>query len=651
MPPTTQSARLQEAGTSFKEQNYDYAYPRELDLKPGSDLHDKLVEHVTNRARESRNTMQKRYDTWRKVDNSLTCFRSLSDEEQAVKDGDDRKPVSMVVPQTYAALEILLTYKVQTFLSRTTFQYDGVGPEDLVGAALMEQLVQDQFVRGKMGLALHTQWRDSYAYGIGVVTPVWEQKFGRVSVTKTNELPGGLVGTTTKSKKRGIRYEGHALENINAYNFLPDPGVSAHEIQKAEYVGWLSRTNRMNLLEKDAEVGDGEFFNVQYLRALADARSSIALDYADTDESGRSTKTTPGSNMDTAMHRNPVDLIHMFVNLVPSEWKLGSEQRPEKWYFVVAADMLVIQAKPLGLDHNMFPVAVDAPDFDGYSTSPISKLEILNPLQEALDWLFNSHITNVRKAINDVVVYDPSVINQVDMENPKPGKLIRLRRSAWGKNIKDSIFQLEVQDVTRGNIADASLITDMIRTISGATDSLEGAQRSGSERISAQEARGTKSSAMSRLDKAAKLTTMMCLNDLGYMLASQTAQLLGQDTYVKLVGRNAELLRRNYQGDRVPVSPGDLDVDYDVRVADEGSSGANYIDAWIQIFQSLVSQPEVAMQYNMPGIMDHIAMLTGARDIENFHVKVMPDQQIQQQVQAGNMVPVTPEQAGAAFSG
>ena len=70
--------------------------------------------------------------------------------------------------------------------------------------------------------------------------------------------------------------------------------------------------------------------------------------------------------------------------------------------------------------------------------------------------MFNSHVANVRKAINDMIIYDPYLVNSNDLKNPAPGKLIRLRRPAWGKGVKDVAQQLGVSDVTRGNIADST---------------------------------------------------------------------------------------------------------------------------------------------------------------------------------------------------
>ena len=76
----------------------------------------------------------------------------------------------------------------------------------------------------------------------------------------------------------------------------------------------------------------------------------------------------------------------------------------------------MVRAKPLGLSHGMYPIACIAPDFDGYSVAPLSRLEMLQGLQTTVDWLFNSHIANVRKAINDMLIVDPYMLNMKDLQ-------------------------------------------------------------------------------------------------------------------------------------------------------------------------------------------------------------------------------------------
>jgi len=217
----------------------------------------------------------------------------------------------------------------------------------------------------------------------------------------------------------------------------------------------------------------------------------------------------------------------MYIDLLPAEWNLGDSPYPEKWLFSVAAGEVVIQARPLNLNHGMYPVTMAAPDYDGYSIAPISKLETQYGLQHTLNWLFNSHITNVRKALNDMFVVDPYMINIKDLQTPEPGKLIRMRRPAWGRGVRDAVMQLNVTDVTQQNIGNASWIINWMNNLVGTDESMMGSMRQGGpERLTKAEYQGTRQSSFSRLEHMAKVVSMQAMQDIAYFFASHTQQLM-----------------------------------------------------------------------------------------------------------------------------
>src|SRR5690606_28525774 len=98
---------------------------------------------------------------------------------------------------------------------------------------------------------------------------------------------------------------------------------------------------------------------------------------------------------------------------------------------------------------------------------------------------------------------------------------------------------------------------------SGAVDVIQGIHRGSSERVSSAEAQGVRQAALSRLEKVAKIMWHQGLQDIAYMFAVHTQQLMTEETYVKLAGRYEEELRREraFVNDRYPVSPLDLAID------------------------------------------------------------------------------------------
>jgi len=994
------------------DKTFDYDYPEDLDLRPGSDLHRRIVNEVLRRAHVSHRVMSNRFDSWNEIDRSLTAYiepdtGGLGDdhEERDLKKNvrTKNRPVSIVFPYSYAILETVLTYLVLAFLEEPIFRYEGVSPEDVIGAILLEKVVSLHTNKTKVGLALHTMFRDSLAYGIGVGAPGWYTRTGSKIVAASTGFMGSLgrfigMGLEKTVKENVVLFEGNKLDNVDPYLWLPDPNVPCDRVQDGEFCGWVNRTSFVKLMNEEA-IGP-DLFNVRYLKDLINKKSSL---YGE-DKSSRSEKTGASIREAGGRHEatDPVDTVNMFIDLIPKDWKLGMSEYPEKWLFSVASDALVIKAKKLGLTHNMFPIVVVAPDSDGYTSTPVSRIEVLHGLQTTLDWLFNcydeetevltergwmplsqtsgddkvatvdpntlefwfekpkqwfeydyngfmmnfkssrmdvcvtpnhnmfvkrrherlncfdswqfkpaallgdtdyltvgnvrwrgklgeavrlegkvplrdrgkaqryvdveispellagflgwflsdgsishggasgsytvavkqskgrnfkqldsifdampfhvnrsydlkkhacqwtitnrplyewlkdncydggttgefkkvpdfvkgwdeftlgilfdcamrgdghwmpshpnlgkysseskrliddlqeialrlgyfshvyehetslgksfyalniststtypyitpancfrskyngkvysfensthltvtrrrgkiaiagqSHVANVRKAINDMIIYDPYLLNPKDMESPKPGKLVRTRRPAWGRGVEHAAMQLNVNDITRGNIGDSSWIVQWMQKIGAADDPMMGSLRQGGpERLTKGEFQGTRMSAISRLERLAKLIGLQGMQDIGYMFAAHTQQLMSQEQYVKIAGQWEDELAKEYGGKiesgRIKVTPYDLLVDYDVLVRDGSIPGGNFSDVWIRMFDILAQHPELDKRFDIVRIFRHIARNSGAKNVSDFErkqpppqAKIMPDEDVARNVEAGNLV-------------
>ncbi|GAF98588.1 unnamed protein product, partial [marine sediment metagenome] len=252
MPHTIQGADEGQLHDVKVQDEFEYEYPEGLDLRPGSDLHQKIITQVLDRARQSQTVMKKRYASWNEIDRTMTAYIDVDAKEAEIKGEDPRKPVSIVLPYSYAVMEIILTYLVVAFLQEPYFRYEGVSPEDTIGATLMETVVNLQCNRSKVGLALHTMLRDSLGYGIGVVTPTWEVRTGKKVRKRAVTFWSDLTEEYVKLKdekviEEGVIFEGNRLENIDVYRWFPDPSVSVDNVQRGEFCGWLADDSYVNL--------------------------------------------------------------------------------------------------------------------------------------------------------------------------------------------------------------------------------------------------------------------------------------------------------------------------------------------------------------------------------------------------------------------
>ena len=629
----------------MSDRNFNYEYPLGLDWTPGSKLHQDTLAKLIRYAQDSASNIQERYPSWREMDKKLQAYIAIDKKEKEVIEKDPRKPVSIVFPYTYAILETLVSYLVSAFTPEPIFRYEGVSPADTAGATLMEKVINLQCNKSKVILNLHTFFRDASAYGLGVVAPQWVVRRGKkVRSVRDGIYDGEGIFRETKKYRRTedvVLFEGNALENIDPYCYLPDPNVPIHDPQRGEFIGWMDSDAYVNLL-CDEEV-DGDLFNIRYLKDVSSKSTSI---YGETSRSQTRRRDNWSRQFTNTALLEPIDLLNIMIKLIPKEWDLGDSNYPEKWLFMVGADKIICKAKPLDLNHDMFPIAVAAPEFDGYSPVAFSRLEILSGMQTVVDWMFNSHVTNVRKAINDLIIVDPYLLNLPDLENSEAGGIIRLRRPAWGRGVDNAAKQLAVVDITRNNVADVGFVIDFMRQIAGTDNPMMGNMRAGGpERLTAKEYQGTAAGAINRLERIAKIVGVQAMQDIGYMFAMHLQQFMSEDVYVKTAGEWPDKILANFavEDNRVKVSPFDILVDYDLIIRDGSIPGGAFSDSWIQLFQIISQNPFLLQKFDVTRLFKHIATNLGAKNVDDFQLSAQPDEQVAQAVQNGELQPLNSE--------
>jgi hypothetical protein len=652
--PNTVLGAASSAEIQVNESTPRYVYDSKIDLKPGSTLHSLIIQRVARMAEDSFTVMSQRHKVWNQIDQTLKVYIPLKEEEKRIKYNDPAKPISIVVPYSYATLETILAYCTKAFLVNPVFQYEGSGPEDTIGAKLMELAVNQQVQRTKSILDIHTSLRDGFAYGVGASTMNWVEKWGyKATVQKVPQYGsyGSFIGDKdVKVTQSAMLFEGNEVIAIDPYRFLPDCNTSIHAIQDMEYVGWIDFSSYYKLIGNEE---NGSMTNVKYLKTSGygvNRTSRYTID---------NSKRIVNNNRESSSSNKYVTVINMYVTLIPKEWGLPGflskeGTSPEIWLFSIANETLVLRAQPLGLNHGQYPIAACAPDFDGYSITPLSRMELEFGLQDSLNWMFNSHVANVRKAINDMFIVDPSLINMEDLRDPEPGKLIRLRRDAWGRGVDGAIKQFNVTDITRTNMQDAEQIMGMMSRVSAASDATQGIMLSGRERVTAAEYSGTLNMAISRLDRLARIVSAQYLQDLAYYHASHTQQLMSEATYVKIAGDWPLELYQEFQrtiGDspNIKVSPFDILVDYDVIFKDGSTATADAManDFWTKSFQSIAANETLLQTFDITRIFTHMARLNGAKNVMDFVKKggnvdpqMAGNEDVLEQAQAGNIVPV-----------
>lgn len=611
--------------STFMGKSFNYTYPYGLDLNPNSEFHGKLLRFLLDKIDASFRDVSNRYPLMQEIDNMLNVFIPLDIIERRAKNKDPREPVHIVVPEMHAILETLLTYMMAVYSDSVIFKYAGVGSEDTYGAALMERLIDFQAKKQKMLLNLYAFWRDVFSYGRGYIMPHWKVIKGsrmrrRRKITKGLDQGTGLPIETTKFLDGKpeivpkLLYEGNELININPYGAFPDSSVAAGDLQKGTFFASADRTNWITLMENEQD--DPKFnFNMKYLQEYNKPFTSrFVTSHAEKDRT---------FSADAGGDQRIIDTVFLELKLIPSEHDMGDSKDVERWEFGISGDKLITSARKLEDIHGKLNVVEAATEFDGKTAFPISKLETVFGLQEVENYMFNSRVLNNRMTINSGWLIDPMMVNEDDLHNPGPGMVVRMVEQLWGRGNKvtDFLQPLVSPDVTANNITvDVPLISQIMRTSSGAEDSALGVVRSRGERISATEVSGARSSVLSRLARMAMIISLQAHQDLAEMMALNVQQYMTESTYIRTAGNWERDLKDTYniKNDRLKITPFDLLIDFDTYPGDTLSTGAEDLPSMMQIFQIVGANENLAQQFDIFRMVRGLARVMGFKNINDF---------------------------------
>ena len=605
--------------------------------------HDYVKGYLLRRLDDSERAMSRFYSRWRAQEMKLQAYVDLPEYEQILKDASDSgkppKSYPITLPYNFFTVSTIVNYLMHVFTGRNPMfsvgTYDG---ENFSAAQKMEIMLQYNADATRLSRELYHFIHDSQVYGVGALMTQW--KIVRQERTRYETVvemgPTGPVPASRPTRKNEVVYEGNDARALDPFRLFPDARVPMERVNKdGEYIFWRLSEGLHSLKKKEA----AGFF--MWVDAGAHRGSSGVFTYQG-GESARGMvsggEPHAGNNLggadSTGIGQSNVQVDQGSIDIIPRELGLGPSEVPEKWIFTILNRSQIVQADKLDLDHGMHPVVITEPYSSGYSFGNVGITDMLGPLQDAMSFLVNSHFDNVRKVMNDMLIVNPSLVEMGDLKRPGPGRLIRLKTAAFGRDVREAIHQLQVTDVTKEHIRDASLFMQIGEKISAVTENILGVQDTGG-RKTATETRVASGAAVSRLAGQAKIISAQAITDLTEQWAVNIQQLQSPEFAMKVVGQMSpeeqiirpQMLVGNFH---YPIHDGTMPLD---KIA--------MLDQWRQLFAVVLQDPMLRQSYNVPKMFEFIAELGGARNIEAMRINAMPDAQLAAQAQAGNVIPIS----------
>lgn len=608
-------------------------------LVPNSSLHAMVLGYLTSRLDASERAMSAFHSRWLMNEKKVQAYIDLPDYEKMIKQMNDegKAPgaVEIHVPYTWATIHSVVTYLVHTIAGRKPMWQVATNRKDhATQARNMELLLQYNGDRRQLIRELFTYFLSGETYGLSVMKCFWlTEKRNR---TKRRKQPlygfmNKLIGSTAQTMREQVTvFEGNDVESVDPFLFFPDWRVPMTKVAKYGEFCFYRRFVGKHMALRAEKQGD-----IRWVAASGPLNHSSVGMLSDRDKRTQG-EAIPGREGFGENHMS--SMIQQDIGtceIVPAELGLGDSEKPEKWLFIIHNKRQIVKAEPFNADHDMHPFAVSEPYGDGFGFGSLGLADLMGPMQDTVSWFINSHIHNVRTALNNMFVYDPSVIEEQDLKRPEPGKLIRLKRTAFGRDVRTIIQQLNVADVTQRHMDDLLTVTRFADSVSAITDNVRGLQDSGG-RKTATEVRTSGEAAASRLAAHTRKISSQGISQLAEMMALNFQQNLSPEFEFQVVGPQEEgdkpisITAENIEGDFwFPIHDGTLPLD---RVA--------LLDVWRELFGVITADPELRQKFDMVRVFEWMAELSGAKRLGEFKLQVAPDATLAAAAKDGNIVPI-----------
>lgn len=619
------------------------------ELKFGTDLHTKILTALQNRINNGAIAVSKKTSDYAKEEERFRAYIPAKEADRLRKverESGEPKYTTIEVPYSFAMLMAHHTYLCSVFLSRSPiFQFQGRHGQAEQQVQAVEAIMDYQVLVGEMLVPFFLWLLDCPKYGVGITGEYWDEEFTVVSAIE--DVPDKYLGveTGTFTKKRVTRripgYKGNKVFNVRPQDFIFDSRVSLANFQQGEFCGRYTDLSWSTIIDRKMR---GQYSNIDALKEKHKNANTSANAHVGERDLGSSQLELPSavSGSDLGSQDNDfltpgfTNAVELTVKLIPKDWGLGASEYPENWNFTIADKDIIIESAPAPNYHGKFPYNVIEYELEGYALQKRSMFEMLDPLNNAMTWLLNSHFYNVRSILNGQFVIDPSRLVMKDFKSDVGGRIIRAKPSAYGTDLRNAAFQLQTVDVTQNHLRDMSVVGDLMQRVSGVTDNIMGMLNAGG-RKTATEVRTSNAFGANRLKIAAEFNSAQGFAPLAAKMLANTQQFYDGNEKFRIAGDL--MLEGNAFAEVTPeVIAGAFDF-----VPVDGSQPIDrfaQVTMWTQLMGQIQRMPQVMMSYDMGRIFAWIAQLGGLKNIHRFKLNVVPDDVALANAGAGKTLPI-----------
>lgn len=615
---------------------------RSIQIAPDSPLHQNLCARLKGRISLAEQGTQLRHDKWKRAEEITLAFIPETDADTLRRtkreDGGEPKYTTIMLPYSFGMLMSAHTYWTSVFFARDpVHQFAGLHGETEMQVQALEALVAYQVEIGEMLAPYYIWLYDAGKYGHGVLGTYWCEEtihYGEIAEMDMGDGKGPQLYQATHEVPG---YKGNKVYNVSPYDFMHDPRVTLGKFQSGEFCVRKARLGWYEILNRKSE---GYFINVDQISNKSTTDRNATLGSSQLPRPDFTQTFIQTSSVQDQKHPAGGVFNEVYIRLIPKEWGLGDSNFSQLWCLTITESSdLIVGASPLGLISDKFPFDVLEPEVEGYGIFNRGVPEIMEGIQNTMDWLVNTHFYNVRASMNNQFILDPSKLVLKDVANShEPGFIWRLRPEAYGSDISKMFMQVPVSDATRGHFGDVQGMLSMGERVLGVNDSLMGVQ-SGTNRKTATEVRTSTGFGVNRQKTVTEYMSAQGFSPHAKKLVQNTQQFYNYEAKMRIVGDLALAAGSNF----VNVTPADIagffgPIPVDGTLPVDRQAQANM---WKEILLGATRlPPQIQQTYDWSKIFAWMASLGGLKNINQMKIQMMPDAQLQNMAQAGNVIPM-----------
>lgn len=590
----------------------------------------RLVDYVKSMADMSYFKIRKRYDHWKEADRAHDVYVPADATEFREK---------AVMADTRAIADTVLTYLMAAMGGRNPmFQLEGLNRKSRNASLILERVLHQQMRRTAGEARLAQLLLDSIRYGFAPTKVVWD--------AKTNQ---------------------NKLINFDPRRCFPDPRVNWGDWENMQFVVFA------DYMSFSALENSGLYPKLKKYPALrhkiSPPRNSWNAHHWHKEE-GR------GLSIDPAQPNQRERMDHAYFTLgdarvVDEAWvrlsghEIGIPSIDRIFLVMTILDENVVirfQLNPYG---QQFPVVFGGLYQDNHKTYGQSLYDLILPMHDIATYLMRSRIDNISAALNNLIFADPTQVSIPDLIDRNPWGIVR---TLPGSKPGDGVFIAQVPDVTRGHLNDIASMSELKQRVSAASDAQQGMPTSDGIRTATEIQRLTQLGSQ-RLGVLSRIMSATTIRPMVRMMVANIQDSLSMEGSIKIDQQNMPnqlegMVEDGYLDYNVTK---DLQGDIDYLVIDgtlplEPTRNA---ETWMNMLQ-IMNNTGLSMEYDAGQIAEEAIRAMGITDLDRFRVSqeqmqqrgpspsqqmmlmekmrganVQPQENIEQQVQAGNLVPIS----------